>query len=64
MHELVAAFKTVKEETLFKELKVLPAGAVYIRSPSAQPLVLYVPYRDIKDQQNSWTAVQDILYVS
>lgn len=29
IHELVTAFKTVKEETLFEELKVLPAGAVY-----------------------------------
>lgn len=39
-HELVAAFKTVKVETLPEELKVLPAGAVYIQSPSAQPLHL------------------------
>lgn len=81
IHELVTAFKTVKEETLFEELKVLPAGAVYMRSPLAQPLHIAIGaaslinlfwwsssftfcYRDIKDQQNSWTAVQDILYVS
>lgn len=38
IHELVPAFKTVKEETLCEELKVLPAGAVCIWSASAQPL--------------------------